>query len=148
VEAGKASVRGLVNAVLRRSIVSRKRLLDEIPDLPPPVAHSHPDWLFKRWKAAFGKNEAIALMEWNNLPAVTYFRVNPLAPAPLELPGEPIEDAPGFYQLEGRPCRANSLPPVRFIFRIPPPGIRLTCWLPCPASAFSTPAPLPAARLS
>jgi 16S rRNA (cytosine967-C5)-methyltransferase len=101
VEAGKASVRGLVNAVLRRAIVSRTRLLDEIPDLPLSVAHSHPDWLFNRWKAAFGKKEAIALMEWNNLPAATYFRVNPLAPATAELPGQPIDGAPGFYQLDG-----------------------------------------------
>ena len=101
VEAGKASVRGLVNAVLRRSITSRKRLLDEIPDLPLPVAHSHPDWLFNRWKAAFGKREAIALMEWNNQPASTFFRINPLAPAVSDLPGIPLENAAGFYQLDG-----------------------------------------------
>ena len=40
-------------------------------------------------------------MEWNNLPATTYFRVNPLAPTPETLPGTPLEDAPGFYHLEG-----------------------------------------------
>ncbi len=101
VEAGKASVRGLVNAVLRRSITSRKRLLDEIPDQPLPVAHSHPDWLFNRWKSAFGKRSAVELMEWNNRPAATFFRVNPLADVPAELPGKPVEGAPGFYQLEG-----------------------------------------------
>jgi 16S rRNA (cytosine967-C5)-methyltransferase len=102
VEAGKASVRGLVNAVLRRAISSRKRLLDEIPDLPLPVAHSHPDWLFKRWKTAFGKANAVLLMEWNNQPSLTYFRSNPLAPTEETLPGTPVEGAPGFYQLEGR----------------------------------------------
>lgn len=101
VESGKASVRGLVNAVLRRSVVARKSLLDEVADLPPAVALSHPDWLFNRWKAALGKSEAIALMEWNNLPAPTYFRINPLAPVPAEFPGIPVADAPGFYQLEG-----------------------------------------------
>ncbi len=106
VEAGKASVRGLVNAVLRRAILSRKRLLDEVADLPPPVALSHPDWLFNRWKAAFGKRDTIALMEWNNLPAVNYFRINPLAPSPDELPGTPVDDAPGFYQLDGPPPAA------------------------------------------
>lgn len=103
VEAGKASVRGLVNAVLRKSIASRKRLLEEIDKVPPPVAHSHPDWLFNRWKAAFGKKEAVALMEWNNQPARTFFRVNPLAPAADELPGAPLEEAPGFHELEGTP---------------------------------------------
>jgi len=45
----------------------------------------------------------VALMEWNNLPAATYFRVNPLAPAAAELPGQPLADAPGFYQLDGPP---------------------------------------------
>lgn len=103
VESGKASVRGLINAVLRRAVTSRKRLLDVIPDLPPPTAHSHPDWLFNRWKAAFGKREAIALMEWNNKPSATFFRVNPLAPPVADLPGEPLANAPGFYQLEGTP---------------------------------------------
>ena len=101
VEAGKASVRGLVNAVLRRATATHKRLLDEIPELPPAVAHSHPDWLFKRWKAAFGKSNAIALMAWNNQPAITFFRINPLAPAPAEIPGSPLGDAPGFHQLDG-----------------------------------------------
>jgi len=101
VESGKASVRGLVNAVLRRAVTARKSLLDEVADLPPAVALSHPDWLFKRWKAAFGKPETVALMAWNNLPAVTFFRVNPLAPAATELPGTPLADAPGFYQLDG-----------------------------------------------
>jgi len=100
VESGKASVRGLVNAVLRRAIVAKKRLMEETEDLPPPVALSHPDWMFNRWKAAFGKKDAIALMEWNNQPAVTFLRVNPLAPA-AEIPGEPVDGASGFYQLEG-----------------------------------------------
>lgn len=101
VEAGKASVRGLINAVLRRCVTARTRLLDDVADLPPSVAHSHPDWLFNRWKAAFGKRDAIALMQWNNLPATTYFRVNPLAPSTDPLPGTPLPEAPGFYQLEG-----------------------------------------------
>jgi 16S rRNA (cytosine967-C5)-methyltransferase len=101
VESGKASVRGLINAVLRRAVLSRKRLLDEIPDLPLPVAHSHPDWLYNRWKAAFGKSNAVKLMEWNNQPSLTYFRVNPLAPPVETLPGTPIDGAPGFYQLDG-----------------------------------------------
>ena len=101
VEAGKASVRSLINAVLRRATVARKPLLDEVSDLPQPVAHSHPDWLYNRWRAAFGTRNAISLMEWNNLPAVNYFRVNPLVPAPESLPGTPVENAPGFYQIEG-----------------------------------------------
>lgn len=101
VEAGKSAVRGLINAVLRRATISRKRLLDEITDLPPAVALSHPDWLYNRWKTAFGRKQAIALMEWNNKPAEVFFRVNPLAPAPDGLPGTPVVDAPGFHRIDG-----------------------------------------------
>jgi 16S rRNA (cytosine967-C5)-methyltransferase len=100
VESGKASVRGLINAVLRRAIASRKRLLDQVPDLPPAVAHSHPDWLYNRWRLAFGKSNALALMEWDNLPAETFCRINTLAP-PADIPGEPVKNAPGFYRIEG-----------------------------------------------
>ncbi|MGD7652731.1 MAG: 16S rRNA (cytosine(967)-C(5))-methyltransferase RsmB [Verrucomicrobiales bacterium] len=102
VEAGKASVRGLINAVLRKSITTRSRLLEEVADLAPTIAESHPDWLFNRWKAAFGKANAKRLMQWNNQPAETFFRINPLAPeTPAELPGSPVENAPGFHRLEG-----------------------------------------------
>jgi 16S rRNA (cytosine967-C5)-methyltransferase len=101
VEAGKASVRSLINAVLRRATVARKPLLEGVAELPQPVIHSHPDWLYNRWRAAFGTRNAISLMEWNNLPAQTYFRTNPLAVPPESLPGSPVEGAPGFFKLEG-----------------------------------------------
>lgn len=101
VEAGKSAVRGLINAVLRRATTQRQRLLDEVKDLPPAVACSHPDWLFNRWKASFGKKEAIALMQWNNRPADVFFRVNPLAETPQDLPGTPLAGAPGFHHLAG-----------------------------------------------
>ncbi len=101
VEAGKAAVRGLINAVLRRAIGQRQRLMEDVGDLPPAVALSHPDWLYKRWRQAFGKEDAIRLMEWNNQPARVFFRVNPLAGVSVEVPGEAVEGADGFYQLEG-----------------------------------------------
>lgn len=101
VEAGKTSVRPLINAVLRKAILSRKRLLEDLAELPPAVIHSHPDWLYNRWKKSFGKSAAIALMEWNNQPAETAFRLNPLAPTTEAIPGTPLPNAPGFYRLEG-----------------------------------------------
>jgi 16S rRNA (cytosine967-C5)-methyltransferase len=101
VEAGKASVRSLINAVLRRATLAKKRMLDDLDDVPLTVIHSHPDWLYNRWRQAFGKREAIELMKWNNLPAETYFRVNPLVPTPETLPGNPVPTAAGFYLLEG-----------------------------------------------
>jgi len=112
VEAGKASVRALINAVLRRAITARKRLLD-MDDLPPALVHSHPDWLYNRWRAEFGKANTISLMEWDNTPAENYFRVNPLArtsavqDTEIELSTYPaIEGAPGFHKLEGAPPTA------------------------------------------
>jgi len=102
VEAGKTSVRPLINAVLRKAIVSREKLLEQLDDMSPAVLHSHPDWLFNRWRKAFGKQKAIAIMEWNNQPAETFFRLNPLAPTDAEIPGSPLDHAPNYFKLEGR----------------------------------------------
>ena len=102
VEAGKTSVRPLINAVLRKAISSRKRLMEELDDMPPAVLHSHPDWLYNRFRKSFGTETAIAIMEWDNQPAETFFRLNPLAAAPEEIPGEPLDHAPGYFELTGK----------------------------------------------
>lgn len=102
VEAGKAPVRSLINAVLRKAIATRKKLMEDLDDLPPAVRHSHPDWLYNRWRKSFGKAKALAIMEWNNQPAETFFRLNPLAPTDAEIPGEKLSHAPNYYQLEGK----------------------------------------------
>lgn len=102
VEAGKTSVRPLINAVLRKAISSRKRLMEELDEMPPAVLHSHPDWLYNRFRKSFGKETAIAIMEWDNQPAETFFRLNPLAAAPEEIPGEPLDHAPGYFELTGK----------------------------------------------
>lgn len=102
VEVGKAAVRGLINAVLRRAATAKKRLLDDVQELPPTIALSHPDWLFNRWRAAFGKADAIRLMEWNNRPAEAFANVNPGRKVEADLlPGPPVEGAPGFFRIEG-----------------------------------------------
>jgi 16S rRNA (cytosine967-C5)-methyltransferase len=102
VEAGKTSVRPLINAVLRKAITSRKRLLEELDDLPPAVLHSHPDWLYNRWRKLFGKAKALSIMEWNNRPAETFFRLNPLIPTDAEIPGTPCDHSPGYFLLDGK----------------------------------------------
>lgn len=101
VEAGKASVRGLVNAVLRRAIAQRSSLLEKAQEQPAAIRFSHPDWLAKRWRQQFGKEQCEALMHWNQLPAEVTFRENPLANSSSPMPGQPIQDAAGFYRLEG-----------------------------------------------
>lgn len=105
VESAKANVRGLINAVLRRATGTRTKLLEDAADFPLPILHSHPDWLYNRWRKHFGKEEAVSMMEWNNSPAEIFFRTNPLAPKeafePDALPGEPLANAEGFYRLTG-----------------------------------------------
>lgn len=101
VESAKSSVRPLVNAVLRKAITTRKKIMEDLDDLPPAVRHSHPDWLFNRWRKTLGKDKAIAIMEWNNQPAETFFRLNPLTTPPEEVPGKKLDHSPNYYQLEG-----------------------------------------------
>jgi 16S rRNA (cytosine967-C5)-methyltransferase len=80
VELGKSSVRGLLNAVMRRASAQKDKLMD-FKELPPAVIHSHPDWLYKRWKKEFGAADTEKLMIFNNTPAPTYLSNNPLHPS-------------------------------------------------------------------
>lgn len=100
VEAGKANIRGLLNACLRRAVGQKNKMLELLNDLPPAELYSHPDWLYKRWRKHYGADNAVALMQWNQEPADNFARYNPLCdqPCPLE---NPLETAPGFYPLDG-----------------------------------------------
>ena len=106
VELGKAPVRGLINAVLRRAVAQRKKLLD-LDELPPAVAFSHPDWLFNRWKKRFGKDDAIELMAFNNLPAPTIARINSLSSNPQSAIDDP-QLPEGYFEIDG-PVPRNLL---------------------------------------
>ena len=108
VNCAKTPVRGLINAVLRQAIVRRKRLIDEMEDLPPALQHSHPDWLYNRWRKKFGKANAIALMEWNNQPASVIARVNGLKEEAKETVDQhekatPLAGLNGYYLIQGTP---------------------------------------------
>jgi 16S rRNA (cytosine967-C5)-methyltransferase len=100
VEAGKANIRGLLNAVLRRAVGQKTKWLESLDNLPPAELHSHPDWLFKRWRKHYGLEQAIAIMEWNQQPAENFARYNPLSAqeCPLE---SPLAGVDGFYHIEG-----------------------------------------------
>jgi 16S rRNA (cytosine967-C5)-methyltransferase len=99
VDAAKSNVRGLINAVLRRSITQRVQLLEKVANLSVTLQLSHPEWLFKRWRKHYGLEQTISLMQWNQEPAQTVARYNTLSneSCPLE---NPIENAPGFFLLE------------------------------------------------
>jgi 16S rRNA (cytosine967-C5)-methyltransferase len=86
VACARKPVQGLINAVLRKAAHCRMRLLRELPDVDLPIQFSHPHWLWKRWKKLFGQKDAVALMDWNNLPAEPYYRPNLLNPPPFGSP--------------------------------------------------------------
>ncbi len=91
VECARKPVQGLINAVLRKAAHARMRMLRELPDVELATQYSHPHWLWKRWKTLFGKNSAIALMDWNNIPAESHYRANLLNPPPADAP-EPTNE--------------------------------------------------------
>jgi 16S rRNA (cytosine967-C5)-methyltransferase len=105
VNCGRAPVRGLINAVLRQAIERRKMLMSKAAELPPAQLYSHPDWLAKRWRGQFGKEMTTELMHWNNYPADTTLRLNPLRPGSAALATdprlEPVPEVDGFYSLDG-----------------------------------------------
>jgi len=106
VNCGKGSVRGLLNAVLRQAIVRRKKLLEDLDDLSPAIRYSHPDWLWNRWRKCLGKNNALSLLQWNNQPAKTIARVNPLKENALQTLSDyqkaiPIDHLDGYFTIRG-----------------------------------------------
>ena len=95
--AGRA--RGLVNALLRRSIREKDDLLKQLGEAAPTIRYSHPEFLIRRWEQHLGQEAAERLCEWNNTPAEIYVRANGLRVTTGELqrsvPGaEPSESHP------------------------------------------------------
>ena len=79
---------GFVNAVLRgclREEQEIRQLLENLKASDPALAYSHPAWLFERWQSRWGREKAVQLMEWNNLPPLTFARVNTLKTDPGKL---------------------------------------------------------------
>lgn len=105
VNCGRASARGLINAVLRQAIEKRSMLMGRAKSLPPAELYSHPDWLAKRWRGQFGKEKTTELMHWNNYPADTTLRLNSLRANSAALATdprlEPIPEVEGFFILDG-----------------------------------------------
>lgn len=72
---------GLVNGVLRSVLRDRDDLPapdsgDEADDLA--VVHSHPTWMVRRWVERYGREDAEALLCWNNARPVFGVRINTL----------------------------------------------------------------------
>ncbi len=104
VNCGRSATRGVINAVLRKALLLRKRFMEDLENLPLPIQYSHPEWLWKRWRKQFGLNNTTALAIWNNDPADNFVRINSLRPAPLDLDAlqlEPTSDA-RFYKVNDK----------------------------------------------
>jgi 16S rRNA (cytosine967-C5)-methyltransferase len=70
-----------VNAALRRASSERDGLAAKLRatlDSEPWIYHSHPRWLWERWQSRLGRQEALALCEWNNTVPPVYVRLNTL----------------------------------------------------------------------
>jgi len=93
---------GLVNAVLRRSAITLREWASDRDEGASAMARrfSHPEWMVRRWLAAWGSEATKALLAWNQRPAATHARVvggrdrTPLPPFFRETPW------PGFFRLE------------------------------------------------
>lgn len=105
--AGRA--RGLVNAVLRRSLREKAELQRVRDGAPPHVRHSLPEFLVQDWILRYGADGMEALGNWCNSPAPVYVRVNGLhkraAAAVAAIPdAEPFEGpVRGWYRVSDPP---------------------------------------------
>lgn len=78
---GASRLKGFINAVLRhyqREGDATRQILRQWREEQPGLGHSHPDWLLDRWRNQFGPEATHRLLEWNNVPASNYARVNTL----------------------------------------------------------------------
>lgn len=77
-----------INAVLRgygREMEETRQALREFRTSDLSRGFSHPAWLCKRWVERFGREKTVRLLDWNNLPAPTFARVNRLKINPAQL---------------------------------------------------------------
>ena len=103
--------RGLVNAILRNSIRKKAELEDAIQTWPLEDRFSHPGEFIDRWTNAFGEENAIKLLEWNNTPPQNYARINNLAETseafdsvrPETQEGLVGDEYPDFFAFDGAP---------------------------------------------
>jgi len=75
----KGSAKGMVNAVLRRFVREGKEIVyPKDPLLKTAVRYSVPEWLVRRWRKAYGGEEAEKLLAASFGPAPLTIRVNTL----------------------------------------------------------------------
>ncbi len=76
-----------VNAVLRR-VIEQGLITSEKPE----VKYSHPAWIQGLWKAHYGEETALKIMEHDQKKAVSYGRINTLRTSKEEMEKDPALD--------------------------------------------------------
>jgi 16S rRNA (cytosine967-C5)-methyltransferase len=101
--------RTLVNAVLRKTIAEKEKILQQLRDAPAHIRYSHPEFLWQKWESRHGGKLAEELCAWNNEPAKIYVRANRLRVTP----GELIESFPEAKVVDVHPdcLEVEHLPP-------------------------------------
>ncbi len=102
VESTRKGLRGLVNAVLRRTLREKEELLEQISNLPLQIQFSHPKWICEHWTKSFTTEQVVELLKWNQTPSKITFRINPLVPEAHDIVSnspnvEPLQGHPDFY---------------------------------------------------
>ncbi|MEO1857549.1 MAG: 16S rRNA (cytosine(967)-C(5))-methyltransferase RsmB [Rubritalea sp.] len=108
VNSARKGIRGLINALLRRTIREREEMLASVDSLAPAIRYSHPDWLVDRWTTQYGEDNTIKLLQWNQEPSLTTFRLNPLKPESADIVTpttriKELEGHDGFFVSSGLP---------------------------------------------
>jgi 16S rRNA (cytosine967-C5)-methyltransferase len=72
---------GFLNAFLRGYIRQRdqtRAALEELKQSDPALGCSHPSWFVERWQARWGRESTLQLLQWNNIHAPVFARLNRL----------------------------------------------------------------------
>ncbi|WP_027717226.1 16S rRNA (cytosine(967)-C(5))-methyltransferase RsmB [Desulfovirgula thermocuniculi] len=117
---GRPGAAGFVNGVLRSLVRGAGQVswpgLQEDPVAHIALKYSHPEWVVRRWVAAFGAEETMALCAANNRPAPYVLRTNTLKtdrPSLLaRLAAEGVQAAPTSLTPEGITVLEHA-PPLR-----------------------------------
>ncbi|NOU36572.1 MAG: 16S rRNA (cytosine(967)-C(5))-methyltransferase RsmB [Kiritimatiellaceae bacterium] len=75
---------GMINAVLRNIQEEKAAILQNLKKQSDEIRLSHPESLINRWVKQYGERDTLQLCEWNNQPAETILRVEPVRIAPDE----------------------------------------------------------------
>ena len=71
----KQALKGMINGVLRNFLREKEALIEKA-DQQDTLKYCHPGWLVKRLQAAYGEEQAAAIMIENNQQAPMWLRVN------------------------------------------------------------------------